>query len=126
VLNTHSHHRVHHAANPEYLDRNYGGILIVFDRLFGTFVSERDDVPCRYGLVTPLRSNNPLIIAFHEWAALAHDLRRARSWRERLMCVIGPPGPRPAIAGSETLAAPGSPITPAHRHGEAETRSAAG
>jgi sterol desaturase/sphingolipid hydroxylase (fatty acid hydroxylase superfamily) len=125
MLNTPSHHRVHHAANPEYLDRNYGGILIVFDRLFGTFVSERDDVPCRYGLVTPLRSNNPLIIAFHDWAALAQDLRRARSWRERLMCVIGPPGPRPAIAGSETLAAPASPITPAHRHGEAETLSAA-
>ena len=69
VLNTPSHHRVHHAANPEYLDRNYGGIFIVFDRLFGTFVSERDDVPCRYGLVTPLHSNNPVIIAFHEWAA---------------------------------------------------------
>jgi hypothetical protein len=86
-----SHHRVHHAANPEYLDRNYGGIFIVFDRLFGTLVSERDDIPCRYGLVTPLRSNNPVIIAFHEWAALAHDLWQARSWRERLICLIGPP-----------------------------------
>jgi sterol desaturase/sphingolipid hydroxylase (fatty acid hydroxylase superfamily) len=104
VLNTPSHHRVHHAANPEYLDRNYGGIFIVFDRLFGTFVSERDDVPCRYGLVTPLRSNNPLIIAFHEWAALARDLWRARSWRERLICVIGPPGQRPDIASSVTSA----------------------
>lgn len=92
VLNTPSHHRVHHAANPEYLDRNYGGIFIVFDRLFGTFVAERDDLPCRYGLVTPLRSNNPIIIAFHEWAALARDLRRLRSWRERLTCLIGPPG----------------------------------
>jgi sterol desaturase/sphingolipid hydroxylase (fatty acid hydroxylase superfamily) len=63
ALNAPSHHRVHHAANPEYLDRNYGGIFIVFDRLFGTFVAERDDLPCRYGLVTPLRSNNPIIIA---------------------------------------------------------------
>ena len=126
VLNTPSHHRVHHAANPEYLDRNYGGIFIVFDRLFGTFVSERDDVPCRYGLVTPLRSNNPVIIAFHEWAALGRDLWRARSWRERLMCVIGPPGPRSDGAGSETPTTSASPISPVHRHGEAETLSATG
>jgi hypothetical protein len=91
VLNTPSHHRVHHAANPEYLDRNYGGIFIVWDRLFGTFAAERDDLPCRYGLVTPLLSNNPLIIGFHEWAALARDLWRAPSWRERLACIAGPP-----------------------------------
>jgi sterol desaturase/sphingolipid hydroxylase (fatty acid hydroxylase superfamily) len=95
VLNTPSHHRVHHASNVEYLDRNYGGILIVWDRLFGTFVSERDDVPCRYGLVKPLLSNNPLVIGFHEWAALLRDTWRARSWRERLMCLIGPPAPHP-------------------------------
>src|SRR5215813_12034584 len=96
VLNTPSHHRVHHASNAEYLDRNYGGIFIVFDRMFGTFVAERDDLPCRYGLVTPLRSNNPVIIAFHEWAALARELWRAHSWRERLACLIGPPNRRPA------------------------------
>ena len=71
VFNTPSHHRVHHAANPTYLDANYGGVLIVFDRLFGTLIVERDDHPCRYGLVKPLRSNNPLVIAFHEWLALA-------------------------------------------------------
>jgi sterol desaturase/sphingolipid hydroxylase (fatty acid hydroxylase superfamily) len=92
VLNTPSHHRVHHAANPEYLDRNYGGVLIVWDRLFGSFVAERDDLPCRYGLVTPLLSNNPFIIGFHEWAALGRDLWHARSWRERLACLVGPPG----------------------------------
>jgi hypothetical protein len=85
VLNTPSHHRVHHAANPEYLDKNYGGVLIVFDRLFGTFAEERDEVPCRYGLVTPLRSNNPVWIAFHEYAALARDLwREPRSWARAL------------------------------------------
>ena len=95
VFNTASHHRVHHACNPEYLDRNYGGILIVWDRLFGTFVSERDDVPCRYGLVKPLLSNNPLVIGFHGWAALLRDAWRARSWGERLMCIIGPPDARP-------------------------------
>jgi sterol desaturase/sphingolipid hydroxylase (fatty acid hydroxylase superfamily) len=108
VLNTPSHHRVHHAANPEYLDRNYGGILIVWDRLFGTFVSERDDVPCRYGLVTPLRSNNPVVIAFHEWGALARDIWQARSWRERLMCLIGLPAPHPD-AGHPATSAPERP-----------------
>jgi sterol desaturase/sphingolipid hydroxylase (fatty acid hydroxylase superfamily) len=92
VLNTPSHHRVHHACNAEYLDRNYGGIFIVFDRMFGTFVAERDDLPCHYGLVKPLRSNNPVFIAFHEWAALGHDLWRSPTWRHRLACLIGPPG----------------------------------
>jgi hypothetical protein len=95
VLNTPSHHRVHHAANPEYLDRNYGGVFIIFDRIFGTFVAERDDLPCRYGLVKPLRSNNPVVIGFHEWIALASDLRRARSWRDRWSHLFGPPGWRP-------------------------------
>jgi len=96
VLNTPSHHRVHHASNAEYLDRNYGGIFIVFDRMFGTFVAERDDLPCRYGLVKPLYSNNPIIIAFHEWTAMARDIWQSRSWRERFACLIGPPGGDPA------------------------------
>jgi sterol desaturase/sphingolipid hydroxylase (fatty acid hydroxylase superfamily) len=91
VLNTPSHHRVHHAANPEYLDRNFGGVLIVFDRLFGSFAEERADVPCRYGLVEPLHSHNPVRIAFFEWLALGRDLRRARSWSERARALFGPP-----------------------------------
>jgi sterol desaturase/sphingolipid hydroxylase (fatty acid hydroxylase superfamily) len=109
VFNTPSHHRVHHAANPEYLDRNYGGVLIVWDRMFGTFAAERDDVPCRYGLVTPLRSNNPIVIGFHEWAALVRDLWHAKSFREAFSAIAGPPGavsqttPAQAAAG---LAAP--------------------
>jgi sterol desaturase/sphingolipid hydroxylase (fatty acid hydroxylase superfamily) len=105
VLNTPSHHRVHHAANPDYLDANYGGVLIVFDRLFGTFVAERADLPCRYGLVEPLRSNNPAFISVHEWLNLARDLTRARSWRERWFYLFGPPGWKPdaAMAASGTL-----------------------
>jgi sterol desaturase/sphingolipid hydroxylase (fatty acid hydroxylase superfamily) len=91
VLNTPSHHRVHHASNPEYLDCNYGSTLIVFDRLFGTFVEERPDVAIRYGLVHPLASRNPLRIAFHGWLALARDLRAARGTRARLRLVLGPP-----------------------------------
>jgi sterol desaturase/sphingolipid hydroxylase (fatty acid hydroxylase superfamily) len=91
VLNTPSHHRVHHAANTEYLDANYGGVLIIFDRLFGSFVEERADLPCRYGLVTPLMSNNPFKIAIHEWLHLGRDLAQARGWRERLGTIFGPP-----------------------------------
>lgn len=93
LLNTPSHHRVHHASNAEYLDANYGGVVIVFDRLFGTLVEERGDVPCRYGLVKPLRTYNPLRIAFHEWAAMIRDLRGARSLRERFGYVFGRPAP---------------------------------
>ncbi len=90
VFNTPSHHRVHHGANPQYLDRNHAGILIVWDRLFGTFEPER--APVRYGLTTNLTSHNPLHIAFHEWRAIGADLRRARSLREAFLYVFGPPG----------------------------------
>jgi sterol desaturase/sphingolipid hydroxylase (fatty acid hydroxylase superfamily) len=92
VLNTPAHHRVHHAANDVYRDKNFGGTLIVCDRLFGTFVRERADMPCRYGLVRPLVSCNPGFIALHEWAAMARDVWRARTWRERLGHAFGPPG----------------------------------
>jgi sterol desaturase/sphingolipid hydroxylase (fatty acid hydroxylase superfamily) len=102
VLNTPSHHRVHHASNPEYLDRNYGGVLIVFDRLFGTLAVERDDVPCRYGLVHPLHSWNPIRIAFHEWAALVRDLWRAKGWRVRYDALFGPPGAQAAASPPPT------------------------
>jgi sterol desaturase/sphingolipid hydroxylase (fatty acid hydroxylase superfamily) len=91
LLNTPTHHKVHHASNPEYLDCNYGGVLIVLDRLFGTFVDLRDDVPPRYGLTTPLHSHNPVRIALHGWIALARDLLAANGWRARLRTVFGPP-----------------------------------
>ena len=92
VFNTPSHHRVHHASNPEYLDCNYGGVLIVFDRLFGTCVEERDDLVIRYGLTEPLLSHNPLRIALHGWLGLGRALRRAPSWRGRWQALFGPPG----------------------------------
>lgn len=91
VLNTPAHHRIHHASNPEYLDCNYGGVLIVYDRLFGSFVAERPDVPPRYGLSTPLNSHNPLRIATIGWLGLWRAVRRARGWRGRLRAVFGPP-----------------------------------
>jgi sterol desaturase/sphingolipid hydroxylase (fatty acid hydroxylase superfamily) len=95
VLNTPSHHRVHHGSNVDYLDCNYGGVLIVFDRLFGTFVEERDDIAIRYGLTTPITTYNPIRIALHEWANLARDLYRARNARQALMALLAPPGTRP-------------------------------
>jgi len=90
VFNTPSHHRVHHARNPRYLDRNYAGILIVWDRLFGTFQPELDEEPCRYGVVKNLATFNLLRVAFHEWAAIGHDL--VRQPRHALGWLFGPPG----------------------------------
>lgn len=92
VFNTPSHHRVHHASNREYLDHNYGGMLIIWDRLFGTFAQEQSRTPIRYGLVHPIGGRNPFKIAFHEWRAMARDVIRAGSWRERLSQLFGRPG----------------------------------
>jgi sterol desaturase/sphingolipid hydroxylase (fatty acid hydroxylase superfamily) len=101
VFNTPTHHKVHHASNPEYLDCNYGGVLIVFDRLFGSFVALRADVPPRYGLSTPLVSHNPVRIALHAWLALAQDLRAASGTRARLRLLFGPPGSVPLHSNPE-------------------------
>jgi sterol desaturase/sphingolipid hydroxylase (fatty acid hydroxylase superfamily) len=101
ILNTPSAHRVHHAANLEYLDGNYGGVLIVFDRLFGTYIAERDDVPCRYGLVKPMRSYNLLVIEFDHWRGLWRDLRSSGSVRDVVGYLFMPPGWR-ADGESET------------------------
>jgi sterol desaturase/sphingolipid hydroxylase (fatty acid hydroxylase superfamily) len=92
VLNTPSHHRVHHGSNEAYRDCNYGGVLIVFDRMFGSFVAQRDDLPPRYGLAQPLTTYNPVKIALHEWISLGRDLRHAPSWRAVLRMLFGPPG----------------------------------
>jgi len=92
VLNTPSHHRVHHAVNPRYLDANYAGVLIVWDRLFGSFVGEVKSDPPVYGIVKQLDTFNPLQIAFHEWIAIVRDLARATGPREALGYLFGPPG----------------------------------
>ena len=92
LFNTPSHHRVHHASNPRYLDRNYAGVLMVWDRLFGTFVEERDEESARYGIVKNIETYNPIRIAFHEWVAILRDVRAARSWRDALAVVFAAPG----------------------------------
>jgi sterol desaturase/sphingolipid hydroxylase (fatty acid hydroxylase superfamily) len=91
LLNTPAHHRVHHASNPQYLDANFGGVLIVFDRWFGTFREELAGVPIRYGLVDPIASYNPIIIGLREWRAIARDIARARSLGAVLSAAFGPP-----------------------------------
>ncbi len=93
VLNTPSHHRVHHGSNDVYLDKNYGGILIIWDRLFGTFTEEGERV--RYGLTKNLRTFRPLKVAFHEYQALWHDVRNAQDWRTRAAHLLRGPGWRP-------------------------------
>ena len=90
VLNTPSHHRVHHGTNLEYLDRNHAGIFIIWDKLFGTFEPERARVD--YGLTTQLKTFDPLRIAFHEYAAIARDVRRAPTLGAKLGYVFAPPG----------------------------------
>lgn len=100
VFNTPSHHRVHHASNSCYLDKNFGGILIVFDRLFGTYAAERRDLKIVYGLTKPLTSNNPIVIAFHEWVNLARDVKASSGVKDVVATVLGKPK-RAALTAAE-------------------------
>ncbi|PQM48449.1 hypothetical protein C1Y40_01328 [Mycobacterium talmoniae] len=93
VFNTPSHHRVHHGMDPEYLDKNYGGILILWDRLFGTFAPEL--FRPHYGLTTQVDTFNIWTLQIHEYRAIARDVHAATRWRDRLGFVLGPPGWRP-------------------------------
>lgn len=104
VFNTASHHRVHHGSNGRYLDKNYGGILIVWDRMFGTFEQERERVV--YGLTKNISTYNPLRIALHEYAAIARDLAKSRSPREIVGYLFGPPGWSPQREKSAVGLAP--------------------
>jgi len=96
IFNTPSHHRVHHGANEQYLDRNYGGILIIWDKLFGTFEPEGERV--RYGLTTNIETFNPVKVAYHEFAAIWRDVRAASTWRERFGYMFKGPGWEPSRA----------------------------
>lgn len=93
VFNTPSHHRVHHGSQGSYLDRNYGGIVILWDRLFGTFTPETERVV--YGLTKNIDTFNPLRVAFQEYASIARNIRSAPDWRGRLGHVFAEPGWRP-------------------------------
>jgi alkylglycerol monooxygenase len=91
-----SNHRVHHGVNERYLDKNYGGILILWDRLFGTFEDERDDDPVVYGTRKPLRSHDPIWANLEVYATLARDSWRTRRWADKLLLWLKPPGWQPA------------------------------
>ncbi|MEZ5219421.1 MAG: sterol desaturase family protein [Ilumatobacteraceae bacterium] len=92
VLNTPSHHRVHHGSNPAYLDRNHAGILILWDRWFGTFQAEEPAEPVVYGLTRNIHTDSPWTVATHEYRAMFADVARARTWRDRLGFVLRSPG----------------------------------
>lgn len=96
ILVTPSHHRVHHASNPQYLDRNYGDLLIIWDKLFGTFTAE-DEEPV-YGLTTPLNSHSFLWQHFHFFLEMIYAVRHADNWRQRLKIIFGKPDYVPAEA----------------------------
>ncbi len=91
VMNTPSHHRVHHATNPRYLDRNYAGVFIIWDKMFGTFEPEHGEEEIRYGIVKQLGSFNLLWSVFHEWVGMIGDIRRA-PWRHKLSYLLREPG----------------------------------
>jgi sterol desaturase/sphingolipid hydroxylase (fatty acid hydroxylase superfamily) len=98
VFNTPSHHRVHHASNPRYIDRNHGGTLIIWDKLFGTFEPENPADPVRFGLTKNIHTYNPVRIAFHEWFDMFRDAWLVPGWRNKFLCVFGNPGGHPEDA----------------------------
>lgn len=89
-LSTPSHHRVHHASNIKYLDKNMGMVFIIWDRLFGTFEEEKEDVI--YGLTSNIKTYNPITLVFHECQAIWHDLKKPSTLKDKLMYIFGPPG----------------------------------
>ncbi|MEM1151055.1 MAG: sterol desaturase family protein [Pseudomonadota bacterium] len=111
VLNTPSNHRVHHGCDDKYIDRNYGGILIVWDRLFGTY--QREEETPKYGLKRDYKSVNPISVWFSEWPRFWRDLSAARSLNEAWMRVFGTPewspSPKPATIEADAAAKPAPP-----------------
>lgn len=91
-LVTPSHHRVHHGSNVRYLDKNMGMMLIIWDKLFGTFQEEEKSDPVKFGLTTNLKNYNPISMVFHEWTNIFKDLRKGNSIKDKFMYVFGPPG----------------------------------
>lgn len=101
TFNTPSNHRVHHGANNPYLDKNFGGLFMIWDHLFGTYVSESE--PVRYGLVHNIETHNPIAVYFHEFRAIGRDLRHAHSLGEVAGYLFRPPGWQPARTDRELV-----------------------
>ncbi|MEM0954460.1 MAG: sterol desaturase family protein [Pseudomonadota bacterium] len=96
-----SNHRVHHAQNARYMDRNYGGVFIVWDRLFGTYQEEQDDEPCVFGIRGPLHTFNPLWANLHIYVGMAQDAWRTADWRDRLRVIVSRTGWRPSDVAAQ-------------------------
>lgn len=101
IFNTPSNHRVHHSSRPEHLDKNFGGMLMIFDHVFGSYAAEDPKVAVEYGLTDPIHSRNPFVILFREWGRMLGDVRREVTLSGKLRAAFGPPG-----AKSEPAAAP--------------------
>jgi sterol desaturase/sphingolipid hydroxylase (fatty acid hydroxylase superfamily) len=91
VLNTPAWHRVHHACNPIYIDKNYAGVLVIWDRLFGTFQPELTEEPCVYGITEDFESVNPLTITFYEWRRMLHEWRQSSRLKDKIGVLFGAP-----------------------------------
>ena len=89
IFNTPSHHRVHHGSNPEYIDKNYGNLLIIWDRMFGTF--EPEEEPVTFGLVNNVNTFNPAKITFMAWSSMIEDIKNKNDFSEMLNAIFGPP-----------------------------------
>jgi sterol desaturase/sphingolipid hydroxylase (fatty acid hydroxylase superfamily) len=94
VFNTPAHHRVHHGSDPEYLDKNYAGIFIIWDKLFGTFQPEKQRPT--YGLTYKVETYNLLKLQYGMYGEIIRDVRQAKGWRNKLGYILGPPGWEPA------------------------------
>jgi sterol desaturase/sphingolipid hydroxylase (fatty acid hydroxylase superfamily) len=95
IMVTPSHHRVHHAKEPEYIDKNMAMVFIIWDRMFGTFTPENTHKPISFGITKPIDQNNPLKVIFHEWFNIWKDVKHASTWRHKIMYIFGPPGWQP-------------------------------
>jgi hypothetical protein len=107
IFNTPSHHRVHHGRNPKYIDKNHGGTLIIFDRMFGTFQREEEEVV--YGVTKPLNSWNPVWANVDYYADMWNDLKGEMTWGDRLKYIFALPGWRPESLGGKVEPSPVEP-----------------
>jgi len=96
IFNTPSAHRVHHASNDLYLDKNYGGILMIYDRIFGTYQKEEHDIPIVFGLITPIHTQNPICVVFHVWRKLFLKFIAVKGPADKFKALFAKPGWRPS------------------------------
>ncbi len=91
-MNTHTMHQVHHAKNIEYMDKNHGGFLNIFDRIFGSWKELDEEIPAEFGVTKPPNSHNPLVILTHEYKDIWNDMKKTKNWYHKFMYAFGPPG----------------------------------